>query len=191
MTTDSAEETPKARVRRILIDRLKDAGVERPKPMKVSTLEAMFDKLVDRLTYMNPENLETLAETILDCAAQNGRVLPPEIVIRQWAESLQAMPREKARIVTSWLSSVEGPKAIKDDIEVELYDFLVREQVPPRPYEARQIRQEAERRRRDMALITERRAKGVASATEIKHQDDFLRARDKVRAIIEAGNVVA
>lgn len=181
-------ETGRAQVRRHLIDRLDEAGLRRGHGMTVEAHAAKVERIVAALAYMTPANLITLAELTL-ANAQGGfkDSWPPEAAVLNWGRSLQAPPLRENRIITSWLASVEGPPARASGTHVELFRFLRRRLVPPGPYDRAQIRAEADRNARTLAVYRERIGKGVAHADERAWVADYLRDRAAAEAIIDLG----
>ncbi|SDW77803.1 hypothetical protein [Roseicitreum antarcticum] len=176
----------KAAVRQHLIGRLTDAGLSRPKGMTADQLAAMQGRLVGALAYMDPENLMTLAEGVMDMAAGPLRnQWPSEVIVRNAAHALQRPPFEQPRIVSSWLASVEGPQAEAGGWLVPLYRFLRRAGRPPMPYDMRLMREEAGHDSRQLTLIRERVAAGSASDEDrawlVAWQRDEAEARRIVR----------
>ena len=115
-------------MRALLIERLDEAGMKPAKGQSQSALEAAQKHLVERLAYMAPDSLRMLAGLIMDEAIKPGPAQfrwPSEMVIRAIAQSIQpAPPREK--IYTSWLGSIEGPRAEEGGYLVTLYRWLVK-----------------------------------------------------------------
>lgn len=123
----------RAGVRGLLVARLRDAGLKPARGQTEAAVDAQADRLVDRLAYMWADNLETLADCILDQAVKPGPGQgrwPSEITILSMAEGLQKCPLGEKRIVRSWLASVEGPKAEAGGYLVTLYRWLRRHQRP-------------------------------------------------------------
>lgn len=163
--TDRENAKPgKALVRELLLDRLTEAGLARRRGTSVQAHEVGMKRLAESLGYMTEDNLRTLAETIMDQAADG--CWPPEIHIRQLAHALEAPPIAEARVVSSWLASVRGPEAQAEGWLVELYRFLRARRQPPQPWDARRLRAEAEDNARRLELLRERLERGAASAED-------------------------
>lgn len=183
---ETGRETGRAAVRRLLVDRLNAAGLQRPRGMAAAAFDQMQGHLCEGLAYMTGDNLMTLAETVID-NAQGGR-WPVEAVVRDFAKRLQRPPPKSNRIITSWLASVEGPKAVERGDLVELYQLLRAKPVPPSDFERRQLQERAQQNRRRVQLVREKKAAGVASAEETGWLDRYLADQEAARAIVEEGS---
>lgn len=172
-------------VRRILIDRLEAAGLARGRGVTAAQHEALMLRLVEVLAYMAPDNLATLAECVLDNAT--GGRWPSELLIRQWAEGLQARPPEQARIVTSWLASVEGPRADAEGWLVELYRFLVRHRRPPTAYDRTLLQAEAREVARRREIVEGRIERGSAGDDDLLWHRAWMADRALARALVADG----
>lgn len=188
---DGKEERPdgaagnRDRVRGLLLARLDEAGLRRPRGATVEGWEAVRARLVRQLAYMDDENLKTLADLVLDHAGGRRRdESPSEIVIRSLAHALQAPPFEERRIVRSWLASVEGPQAEAGGYLVELFRFLRRTGRPPLAFDMARLREEADENRRGVALIRERIDRGTAQAADRQWLSAYLADRDAARRLI-------
>lgn len=194
-TTAQAAEKPdhddrlaKAQVVTYLWSRLDEAGLKRPKGMTQEAWKEMRLRLTARLAYMERENLVTLAESLIEAGkGPFHQFCPPEVTIWGFARGLQKPPVTEARIVTSWLASVEGPPALAAGYEVELFRHLMDHPRPPGLYDMRQIRAAAEANRREVALIRERIGRETASPADRQWLEAYLRDRDRVREIIARG----
>ncbi|MEM1079234.1 MAG: hypothetical protein AAGI09_11950 [Pseudomonadota bacterium] len=185
---DERPEDGKELVRTLFVLRLQEAGAERPKAMKVSDMDAFYKRLVEDLFYMSSENLETLVELLLDqIASDPKRRLPAELVIRQMARSLQAKPATEARIVTSWLRSVEGPRAKAAGYAVELFRFLRQHGRPPGPYDLRKMKERAATNRSQLQTIAENHRVGRAIEDELAWAEAYVADRQRVEALIADG----
>lgn len=184
---EQREPEGRAAVRRYLIERLEAAGMTRPRRVSADAFEAQKKALADRLAYMGADNLMTLADVLITASA--GRTeWPPEVAILQYATGLQAPPPSQSRIVTSWLASVEGPKSIARGDLVELYRFVRRRQVPPTPYDQRQIAEEARDNARWRQIFAEKAAAGVVSDDDRRRMAEWQRDYDAATALVDAGN---
>lgn len=181
-------ETGRAQVRRLLIDRLTEAGLRRQPGVSVDAQAARVERIVAALAYMRPDNLETLAALVLANAQGGYRdCWPPEVAIVNWGRSLQAPPLREERIVTSWLASIEGPQARAAGHLVELFRYLRARRLPPGPYDRRTIAAEGEANARTLRVYSERIDKGVATADERAWVIAYLRDRDVAEAIVATG----
>lgn len=182
------DETGRALVRECLVRRLAEAGLRRPKGVSAGQHAAMMDRLVMRLAYMSRANLVVLAEAILDHAQGQLRdTCPSEVVIRNWAEGLQARPWRDLPIVRSWLASVKGPEAELGGYLVQLTRFLRARAVPPAPYDLQRIKEQADADQRAAWLIRDRIARGVANAEDMAWISAMEADAQTAGAIVAAG----
>ncbi|MEI4470938.1 hypothetical protein [Frigidibacter sp. MR17.24] len=180
---DGEAKSGKTLVRELLIDRLDEAGLQRPRRVTSEVHEATKKRLAEGLAYMDAENLVTLAELLMG-VAKDG-LWPAEVVVRHMAHGLQAPPARESRIFNSWLASIEGPKAVADGTLVELYRFLVQRGVPPGPTDRRAIAERAGQNTRRIQLIRER---VEPSPEETAWLAAYRRDEAVAREIVEAGN---
>ncbi len=178
-------DTGRTAVRRHLLARLDQAGLVRAKGVTAEAHDAALARLVDHLAYMTPDNLQTLAEVVMDHAGGPGRnQWPAEVVVRNMAHALQLPPIEQHRIVTSWLASIEGPNAEMGGTLVELYRFLVQHRRPPMAMDQRQIREQAAANQREHQLLRQRIERGAEQPTDrawlAAYERDLRLARDIV-----------
>lgn len=177
----------RAAVRVHLLARVAEAGIKPAKGKTIAQQDAVLVRLIDLLSYMDPANLMTLAEHILDHAALHGLRWPDELLVRQWAFGLQPRPVTEKRIVTSWLASIEGPAAQAAGYLTELYLWLRLHGRPPAPYDLRIIRERAEEAERQKALLTDRAERGVIQPHDRQWLEARLRADAVARAIVARG----
>ncbi|MEH6774947.1 MAG: hypothetical protein V7668_13560 [Cereibacter changlensis] len=190
MTEEQGGEDGKKRaalVRALLVQRLAEAGLVRPKGQSEAAHAEALTRLVAFLGYMAPENLTVLAELVLDHAEGPKRnVWPSEAVIRSLARGLQERPLMEHPIVTSWLASIEGPKAELGGYLVELLRFLRRHPRPPMAMDRRKILEEAAENQRGRELMLGRIERGTATADDrawlARFDEDERLARDIVAA---------
>lgn len=188
---DGQDETRAGReaVRELLIKPLADAGLKRPGRMKADDHSAALEKLVERLAYMSPQNLATLAEVVLDNAPGERDLIWPSCgVIWKWARALQQPPENERAIMSSWLRSVEGPIAREGGYLVELYLWLRQHGRPPLDYDMRMIREKAAENAHARELIADRTRRGVASADDGKWLDWYGRMERRCLDLVEAGD---
>lgn len=177
------DQAGRAAVRALLIERLQGAGLRRARGISQTQHLAALDRLTGHLAYMTFANLETLAEVVLD-AAQGG-ICPSEALIRQYGEALQARPLAQHRIVTSWLASVEGPRAEARGDLVELFRWLRRHAPrPPLPMDMRMIAEMAAANNRQRELIRGRIERQTASDEDSAWLAAYLRDQDAARQIV-------
>lgn len=181
----------RGRVQTLFWNRIDEAGMKRPRGQTLEEQAALRKRLLDRLAYMTPDNLRLLAELMIENAAGQAcrprNVIWSEAAIRSEAKALQTPPPMVFEIVRSWLASIEGPPAIAAGIDVELYRYLARTGRPPKDYDMRLIREAADGARQQIALITERRERDVATSDQIAWLEAYLRDRARVAEIVAGG----
>ena len=180
-----AKAEDRARVMTLLIEPVRLAGVRRARGHSVADHDAAMTRLSDRLAYMTEDNLQTLAEVLIDNAP--GGMWPGEQVVMGFAHSLQAAAPSESRIIGSWLASVEGPQAEAGGYLVELYRFLRRGGRPPLAMDVRQIKADAASNARRVELTRDRIAREVASAEDREWLQGYLADQQAARAIVEQG----
>lgn len=186
MDDAESELTGKAAVQALLIDRLDAAGLARPKRIAREAWDAGRRHLCERLAYMVPENLRTLAEALIDTAP--GSEWPSEMVVMNLARGIQAPPPAQSRALTSWLASVEGPRAVAGGYLVDLYRFIRQRLRPPSQFEMREISDRARDHARRGQIIREKITAGVVTDDERQWLDAWLRDEALALALVDEGN---
>jgi hypothetical protein len=177
-------------VRRLLIERLRNAGLTRARGQSEAALAEMLDHLAGQLDHMSADNLITLADAVLDHASAAGPAQgqwPREVMIIAWGRGLQARPFRLHRIVTSWLASREGPIAEAAGYEVQLLRFLRRHQRPPTEYDLTECKAQAREDNRLMCLITDRIARGVVQDVDRDWHAAYLADQQLARSMVDRG----
>lgn len=186
---EAAHAAGKAQVRRILIARLDEAGLRRGHGVTQDAHAARVDRIVDRLAYMTPENLQTLAELVLTQAQGSDRdTWPPEVAVVAWGRALQLPPLRDDRIVSSWLASVEGPIARAGGWHVQLYRFLRARRLPPQGHDKQVLQASAYDDARRLRVYQERIEKQTATPDERTWVAAFLSDARAADAIIDQGD---
>jgi hypothetical protein len=184
------DEIGRSLVRRLLIDRLRNAGLSRARGQKEAALAEMLDHLASQLDHMTSDNLMSLADAVLDHASAPGPTQgqwPREVMIIAWGRGLQARPFRLHRIVTSWLASREGPIAEAAGYEVQLLRFLRRHQRPPTEYDLTECKAAAREDNRLMCLITDRIARGVVQDVDRDWHSAYLADQQLARSMVDRG----
>lgn len=187
--TEEPKRAGRAQVRELFLQRCEEAGLARPKGRTVEGQAAFETELADRLSYMVPENLETLADLVVDAAPckRGVAVWPSEAVIRHLARCLQRPPVDEGRLVTSWLASIEGPPAVAGGWAAHLLRHLMRTGRPPSDYEVAEMRREAEDDHRRAARIRDRMRRGLASDQDRAWLEQLTRDTARAEAIVGEG----
>lgn len=198
------DESKRGRVRRLLVEPLEADGMRISSKLKpkivdgetVMTVEERHKewiaKLCDMLAYMTDAGLEQLQESLRFNAAarplKKGQKRsfkdewPGTVPIFDLANAFEACPLEQWPGLCSWFASVEGPRALDLDCEVETYDFVMRHKRPPYlPRDRQGISAEAADRRRRLTILEER---GLYLADDEMFKTRFEFKRAKVRKLI-------
>ena len=189
-TEDDAEESGRAIVREVFVERLRLCRLRPHRGVTVAQQDKLLGHLVEFLSYMARDNLHVLAEAVLSHAADpkgsNG-AWPADILIRQWALGLQAKPFEQHPIVASWLRSREGPLAEAGGYLVELLDFLLRNRRAVLVGDLNRIKAEAGENQRILARVRDRISKGIEWADDRKNLEAYLRKLERARQYVQEG----
>lgn len=183
---DTATEGREA-VRVHFVQRVQDAGLGRPKGLTEASYAEMLKGLVEWLAYMQVENLKTLAEIVVEAALIGRGKCPSEVFIKQTAKNLQDKPAIENRIFTSWLASVEGPKAQQGGYLVELFRFLRVRNAPPSGYDIRKIHEEADANQRTRYMISGRLERDVATPEDRAWMAAYAADKAAANDIVWAG----
>ncbi len=176
-------------VRTVLIARCEEAGLTRPAKRSAEEHRQALAKLADRIAYMAPDTLATLADVLIrNAQVKRGVALwPSEAVVLHLAKGLQEPPVEEPDIVGSWFASRQGPQILAGGYEVELLYFLRRRGVPPQAADLARLRAEAAENRREMERIGRACMDGTATEADRASLEGYMASRDYARAIIERG----
>lgn len=188
--SEAQDAAGRAVVNRLLINRLTDAGLRAPKGRTTAALADVLHHLADRLDHMTPDNLATLADTVLDHAARPGPDQgrwPSEVLVIGWADALQPRPWQMKRIVWSWLASVRGPEAEAGGWLVQLYRFLRDKPRAPLPGDILQLQRQSAEDNRTALLIRERMARGVQRDDDRQWLAAYLADEAQARAYVDQG----
>ena len=193
-TGDAGEEqdevlTGRAAVRAHLVERLVAAGLRRAKGATEAEHARMLADLVDDLAWLSVPSLLALADQIMACAAgPKHDQWPSGLVVRQMAQALEPRPFEQAPIVTSWLASVQGPKAEAGGYLVQLYRCLRTIKRPVLPWDLKGVQDQAVEDRRRLVLIRERRAIGDDRPEDRAWAAAYAEDERLAQAIVDRGN---
>lgn len=177
----------KEAVRLHFVQRLADAGVTRCKGMTEARYGDFMKGLIDWLSYMDADNLQTLAELVIENAA--GARCPSEVFIQQTARNLQKKPPTENRIFSSWLASKEGPPAQAGGYLVELFRFLRQRNMPPSDYDMKKIHELAADNQRTMHLIRGRIDRQTDTPEDRQWMAAWTRDQQTANDIVAAGAV--
>lgn len=180
--------TGKDAVRLHFVQRLAGSGLKLAREVTEAKHAETMRRLVDFLAYLSVPSLEALADQVLQAATGKNRdTWPSELLIRQMAEALEPRPFDMAPIVTSWIASIEGPKAEAGGYLVQLFRHLRSHKRPILPYDLTVIRRQGQEDDRRAAVIRDRIKDGVASEDDRRWlaslADDLARAQ----AIVDQG----
>jgi len=189
--TEETFEAGRAVVREVLVNRLNAAGLRPRKGCTAAAQAKIMDHLVQGLSYMTPDNLATLAESILIHAAQPGPdrgLWPREVLIRGWAQVLQSRPFRLHPIVASWLRSREGPVALAGGYLVPLLRWLKRHRRPLLVYDMTLVRQEAEELQKRLTDIRARLDQGYSWPGDHELMEAWARDHAEALQYVDEGS---
>ncbi|WP_157982297.1 hypothetical protein [Oceanicella sp. SM1341] len=191
MTTDSADpktETGKAAVRRIVIDRLNAAGFQRPTGCAVEAHRAELERVVGRLAYLEPGELEVLAEALLEMGeGKGGDRWPREVRIANQARAIRQPPPGFSGKVVRFMRCEVGRQALAEGWAGPLLTYLQkRPGVPSGDYVVGQLREQARDQRRRVQVIEERAAAGMRLASDDEqYLRGWRRREQEARALVQ------
>jgi hypothetical protein len=180
-----AKAEDRARVMALLVEPMRLAGVRRLPKHTVADHENAMARLCQRLGYLSDKSLESLAESLIDGATSG--CWPSEMLVMSYARRLEKPPVEESKIVSSWFSSIEGPKAEAGGYLVELYRFLLQAKRPPLFADDRKIYADARDNARMVERVRDRIARGAESAEDLEWLQRYLADQQAARAIVEQG----
>lgn len=186
---DKRPESGAARVRRVLIAGLADAGVVRGKGVTVDAHAALCDKLCDRLAYLEEPLLIVLREAALRLAeGVLHNQWPGFATVWNMAVRLQAPPDVDLPIMTTWLTSIEGPRALAGGYIVELRSWLRQHGVPPGSYDLVQIKGRAADNQRRVERLRAMAVVGRCGGDDLDWLTRYDRAHAYCRALVAEGD---
>lgn len=179
----------RAKVRRCFIDPLTRDGLVAAKGVTVDDHRAFLDKLADRLGYLEEALLVTLAELTLGWAEGPARNRWPAFAtIWNAATRLRQPPDNERHIMTTWLASIEGPRAREAGHLVELHSWLRKHGCPPSPYAmAKEILPEAAENARTRARVKREIDAGSARPSDVEWLNSYLRYLGYCEALVAGG----
>lgn len=182
--------TGKDRVREVLIEPLAALGLRRPSGQTVAQHEAALAEIEARLWYMSEADLVALREVVLLRAQAKGVWLPAAVIL-DMAKGFAPPPEHDSDMVTSFMRSAAGRRALAEGYEVELYQALKRGQPPTNGYAHKLLADEADGNRRRIARLTRARDGGeVLTTSDSAWLGWYARTRDRARALIPQGEPV-
>ena len=187
---DVQDDAGRVLVRSLLIRPLQDAGLRRAKGQSERALADALDMMVTQLDHMAADTLRTLAESVLLRAAAPGAdqgVWPAAVLIIAWGHGLQRRPFRLARVVWSWLGSIEGPTAEAGGYLVPLLRFLRTHRRPPTQYDLSEIKASAREDNRRLSLIADRMERGTVQAEDRAWHSAWLADQQLARQFVDKG----
>ncbi|KMK63784.1 hypothetical protein [Puniceibacterium sp. IMCC21224] len=164
-------ETNRDRVRRLLITPLDDLGYQRPAGIKDAPWQAERVKLCDDLTYLSDDSLRVLCQMLRTKGQgkRRGEWLRRGPIL-SFAQIVQARPVEEMPNLVSWFRSVEGPRAERQGVLVNEFEFFARHHRPPlNDGEHRKIAESAQRDVRLVQLAQEGRVLDAEDSARLQH----------------------
>lgn len=164
---EDGTESRRARVRRLLIQPLEDAGMRRPSGWSLAEYQAFLGRLQDRLGYMDEGNLTGMRALLF--AKGRGKdhdIWPKEVTIMFIARNLQAPPPRECDYAASVMRSAMGRAARAQGYHVELLDVARRLGPPPGRYDLARLEREAKDNRAARRKIEAQIARDAASVED-------------------------
>ena len=187
---DAERDMPgRTRVRELLIRPLEARGLRRKARVKAEDHAKAMERLVERLAYMTPEGLGTLAEVVHRMAVGTRRdEWPSEQVVLRFADGIEPAPPQSDRLLTSWMASQAGRRAWGESpfVAAELANFLMRRRRPPTDGDWPGIRARAGDRRREVEAARRRTGEGRDSDADRQELAAWGRSEPRVRALVFA-----
>ncbi|MDO9006345.1 MAG: hypothetical protein Q7V20_23115 [Aquabacterium sp.] len=190
MSDHDDDEAGNQAVRDLLIQPLNDAGLKRPRGLSERAQKDALALLVRDLDHMSAENLRTLCDAVLRQATLPGPGQghwPAAVLIIAWGHGLQIRPFRLHRLVTSWLSSIEGPKAEAGGWLVQLFRFLRQHKRPPTQFDLSEIRNQAREDNRHLTNVADWVARGTASEPDRQWHEGYLSDQQMARDFVDQG----
>ncbi|PYG29980.1 hypothetical protein [Pelagimonas varians] len=187
--TKEKPEAGRARVRRLLIRRLNDVGLQKRHGMKAEAHLDMLGRLEAKLAYMSEVNLNGLADLVI-AKAENER-WPKEVTILQFGNRLQLPPPRRVDYAVSVMRSAMGKQALAGGYHVELLDIARRWGPPPSKYEISQLQVRSIENVRKHDQVMARAQKNLASRDDQQWLAWYLGLKEECEAIMSEATGVA
>ncbi len=189
--TTPPKEAQRARVRRLLIDPLTRLGMCWPRKVRPSDGQAALDGICDDLAYLSDDALRVLAEGLRAKGQGTKRnQWPSRVALLTWAEALEPRPLNMLPSCLRWFASRAGPAALAEGRHVAEYLYWQRAKAPPvTPMQRDQVRRDGQDMQARLALLQERRARGVRLALHDAEWLDWYLTHDRqVTELIRKGS---
>lgn len=126
------KEANRARVRRLLIDPLRDAGFCFPKKVQESAQQKKLTAVIDAVSYLSDRGLTVLQKSMLTKGEGAAKKYWPErVTFIGWAEAFEKRPLSQVPELLSWFKSRAGLEAMHGDRLVAEYEFWRDNKRPP------------------------------------------------------------
>lgn len=124
-------ETKRDRVRRLLLDRLKERGF-RMRRAQASDEVDFLNRVADAVSYMSDHGLRVLCDSLLTKGEGASKCFwPSYATIVGLAEAFEPLPVEHAPNLASWFQSKAGMDAVANDRLVAEFLFFQNRKRPP------------------------------------------------------------
>jgi hypothetical protein len=182
-------ETKRDRVRRILLDPLRDNGFRFKRGVSEEEACSRLNAIADDLAYMSDDGLKALRVSMRFKGEGASRTFwPSRASFIGFAEAFERSPLEEAPALLRWFASVEGPKALAGGIHVAQYLFWTRNKRPPMSPADRKAVEDHAAQIADRAMrVRDKLDRGVEPFADDTHwYVRFLETEARVRGYIEA-----
>ncbi|MGJ8561697.1 MAG: hypothetical protein ACSHX3_15815 [Litorimonas sp.] len=177
----------RARVRALFIDPLEAGGMVRPARVTVDDHKAFLTKVADECAYMSDLGLKGLGKYLIRLAGEK-QVWPRINTIRSQAWAMEPAPAKHNEYAMSVLMSRLGEEALRDGWHAELLlDMRKMKPVPQGDFVKGQLAQRAKDNQRNMKVVDDRAARGVARDGDAGWRAAYTRGQDEARQIIQSG----
>lgn len=185
------QKTGERQVRERLIDPLLKRGLSKPGGLTKDAFEAMLEDLCQRLAYMEPLNLDALAEQVAANPAGKERDrLPIANRILEWAGQIQPPSDDASPLMRAVFSHSLGQGALAEGWAPELLHQLRRYRKWPGSFETTKLREEGMTKARRLADIEMRLARdGEVNREETEFRQRRRAALERCASISAAGGV--
>ncbi len=184
MAEGSARAEGRKRVREWLAGPM--AGLPRARRTSAEAHAKAMERLVDKLSYLTPQNLDALGELVLRQAGavKTAPCWPEASVVIAWAYAMQPPPPRESTYAVSIMRSVMGRRAREGGYAVELYRVARRLGPPPNRYVMSQLVQQADDNMRRRARVAEWIAAGAVKPEDRAWWDAWWHDAAEVDAIL-------
>ena len=184
-TRETAPESKRDRVRRLLITPMQEAGFRFKQGTDPKKGQARLNQIIDDVAYMSDDGLAALCQSMMTKGDGSNRTFwPSHATFVGFAEAFEKRPLEELPKLIGWFASQAGRDALQANRLVAEYLFWQKFKRPPfRPEDIRSVTARAKKLAHDRDVIRDRQNR------EVRIDDDelrFMRWYDKTLAHVTA-----